>query len=99
MQILGLNLGNAKLKLCLIRFQGDLESSEIVWASQPLPLTSDRRDDFESGIPLALMSFCLENSLKLSEIDGVAVCSSHSYSYDRFHESVDHFVEDSGQSL
>jgi uncharacterized hydantoinase/oxoprolinase family protein len=93
MQILGLDLGNAKLKLCLIRFQGDLESSEIVWASQPLPLTSDRRDDFESGIPLALMSFCLKNSLKLSEIAGVAVCSSHSYSYDRFHESVDHLVE------
>ncbi len=92
MLVLGLDLGNAKLKLCLIRFQGDLESSEIVWASQPLPLSSDRRDDFESGIPLALMSFCLKNSLKLSEIEGVAVCSSHSYSYDRFYESVDHLV-------
>lgn len=93
MQVLGLDLGNAKLKLCLIRFRGDLESSEIVWASQPLPLTSNRREDFESGIPLALMAFCLRNSLKLSDLDGVAVCSSHSYSYDHFHESVDHLVE------
>lgn len=92
MYVLGLDLGNAKLKLCLIRYHGDLPSSEIVWASQPLPLTADRREDFESGLPLALMSFCLKNQLKLKEIEGVAVCSSHSYSYDRFHESVDHLV-------
>jgi uncharacterized hydantoinase/oxoprolinase family protein len=93
MQILGLDLGNAKLKICLIRFRHSLEESEIIWSSQALPLSSNRSEDFELGIPMALMHFCLQNELKLTELDGVAVCSSHSYSYSLFDTSIDHLIE------
>jgi uncharacterized hydantoinase/oxoprolinase family protein len=93
MRVLGLDVGNAKLKACLIDFQGSLAASEIAWRSLPLPFSADRPADFRSGLPMNILLFCLAHETELAQLEAVVVCSSHSYSWTYFHESIDALVE------
>lgn len=89
MKVLGLDVGNAKVKLCLIDFQENLASSAIVWKSLPLPFSEDRSFDFRHGLPLQIHLWLSAQGLEAEALSAVVACSSHSYSYSRFHDSID----------
>lgn len=91
-KVLGLDIGNAKTKLCLIEYENDLSNSQVFWQSVILPFTKDRKNDFEKGIPLNIELFLLSLGTLSEDLKGVVVCCSHSYSYSEFHESITHLV-------
>lgn len=92
MKVLGLDVGNAKLKLCLIDSPGDLAQARVVWDSLPIPYSENRSCDFEQGIPFNLALFSHLNELDLDSLDLIVVCSSQAYSFPVFHQGVTHLA-------
>lgn len=82
-------MGNAKVKLCLLDFQGELATSRIVWKSLPLPFSDNRSFDFRHGLPLQIHLWLAAQDQDSESLAAVVVCSSHSYSYPLFHDSID----------
>lgn len=93
MQVLGLDIGNAKVKSCWIHYQEDLEHSQIAWDSQPLPSGSDRRLDFAMYLNLLIQKFLVSHDIQREGLSALVVCCSHSFSYPEFHESIRHLAE------
>ncbi|HEY9838871.1 MAG TPA: hypothetical protein V6D23_00345 [Candidatus Obscuribacterales bacterium] len=93
MKVLGLDVGNGKLKCCLIDWHGSWEQSPIRWDSLPLPLTARRRQDFGAGLPIQIFNFLDAQGLEPAELAGVVACCSHSFSYQPYSESVSHLAE------
>lgn len=92
-RVLGLDVGNGKVKGCLIEWRGDWAGSQVHWDSLPLPLSSMRRQDFGAGLPMQIFQFLDALDLVYPEIDSVVVCCSHSFSYQPYSESVRHLAE------
>lgn len=93
MKVLGLDVGNAKLKLCLIDSPGNLDQALVVWDSLAIPFTANRPQDFEQGLPLNLALFSHLNDVLLESLDAIVVCSSQAYSYPVFHLGVTHLAQ------
>lgn len=87
-KVLGLDVGNAKLKLVHVDYQSHWEQSTIYWKSVPLPYTEQRLEDFSKGLPLQIRLFALVHGLRIEDWDAVVLCSSHSYSFENGAESV-----------
>ena len=92
-KILGLDLGNAKLKLVHLEYVSDWSQAHTEWKSVPLPVTEDRQSDFAKGLPLHIQLFALVHGLSLTDWDAVVICSSHAYSYTTGDASVVHLIE------
>ncbi len=90
MQVLGLDVGNGKVKCCWINWQGSWENSQIVWDSLPLPNSQNRRQDFESGLPFQLLNFSEDQAISFKQIKQIVSCCSHSFSYQPYSESIKH---------
>jgi len=93
MQVLGLDVGNGKVKCCWIQFEQQLAQSQIIWDSLPLPFSANRRQDFDLGLQTQILRFLDQHKLRHSELEQVVVCCSHSFSYPRYGESVAHLAE------
>lgn len=93
MHVLGLDLGNAKLKACWIDFQNQLETAEIRWDSQPIPVGSDRPLDFAMFLNLQIRNFLDKHELQVAKISRMVVCCSHSLSYPTYDVSIQHLAE------
>lgn len=91
-RVLGLDVGNGKLKACLIDWQGDWAHSRIHWDSLPLPVSDSRPDDFEFGLPLAITRYLALAGTRLEALEQVVVCCSQSFSYHPFSESIRHLA-------
>ncbi len=91
-QVLGLDIGNAKVKLCWIAQAQPLEQATIRWDSLPLPNTNNRAQDFKQALPLQILKFLDHCDLGLSELDAVVICCSHSLSFTTFAESIYHLA-------
>lgn len=92
MQVLGLDVGNGKVKCCWIDWQGDWVNSRIIWDSLPLPVSADRRHDFEFSLPFLLLDFCEAHEIVFKNIEQIVVCCSHSFSYQPYSESIRHLA-------
>lgn len=92
MQVLGIDLGNAKVKFCWVNYPGNWEQADIAWKSHPLPFTGDRQADFSEGLPLQTLIFALAHEIELTDLAGVVICSSHSLSYPTFDASIRHLA-------
>lgn len=90
MRILGIDVGNSKIKLCYVESEGVLADRSVWWHSLALPFSNDRLSDFEIGLPSRIRMIGHLRGLDLSALDAVVVCSSHAYSYSLLHESVSH---------
>lgn len=88
MHVLGLDVGNGKVKCCRINYSGDLETSQIEWQSLALKVSADRAADFRLSLPLQITEFCFQQGIKPSDFQRVVVCCSHSLSYDPFSDSI-----------
>lgn len=94
MQLLGLDIGNGKVKCCLLYADSvDLRSSRFCWESMPLPFSAQRQQDFALGLPLAILGFLDRQGQALRSLDGVVVCCSHSFSYPNYAVSITHLVQ------
>lgn len=91
-QVLGLDIGNAKVKLCWIADPQDLKQATIRWDSLPLPNTQNRAQDFKQALPLQILRFLDQHDLGLHEIDATVVCCSHSLSFAAFSDSIYHLA-------
>ncbi len=96
MLALGLDVGNAKIKLCAID-DTDLTHARIEWGSSALPFTRNRTQDFTRAVPERVAAFLRERGLGAP--DRVVVASSHSYSFSSFETSIEHLVEVLAQSF
>jgi uncharacterized hydantoinase/oxoprolinase family protein len=90
MRILGLDVGNSKVKLCYVESDGVLADRSVWWHTLALPFSNDRRSDFEVGLPSRIRIIGHLRGLDLGALDAVVACSSHAYSYPLLHESVSH---------
>ncbi|PKL80281.1 MAG: hypothetical protein CVV27_00550, partial [Candidatus Melainabacteria bacterium HGW-Melainabacteria-1] len=90
MEVLGLDVGNGKVKLCHIRWGGSWGRSQIQWDSLPLPISNLRRQDFETGLPLQVLNFFETRGLSISALSQVLICCSHAFSYQPYTDSVAH---------
>ncbi|MGV3527157.1 MAG: hypothetical protein ACO1RX_23275 [Candidatus Sericytochromatia bacterium] len=90
LRVLGLDVGNGKLKACLLGWRESLSQSALSWESLPLPVTGDRSKDFERALPLQLLDFLDAQGLAAEQLDAVVVCCSHSLSYQPFSASITH---------
>lgn len=90
LRVLGVDVGNGKVKACLLGWRDSLAHSELAWDSLPLPVTGDRHKDFERALPLQLLHFLDAQGLAVDQLDGVVVCCSHSLSYQPFSASITH---------
>lgn len=93
MKVLGIDVGNAKVKLCWVNYQGNWEESPLHWDSLPIAHTANRRQDFQLSLPMKILDFFEQHTLVLSEVEQVVVCCSHSLSYQPFSASVLHLAE------
>jgi uncharacterized hydantoinase/oxoprolinase family protein len=89
-RVLGLDVGNAKIKLCFLESDGVLDEGSVRWRSTRLPYSYDRQHDFEVGVPEEIRKTAELFGFELDSIDAVVCCSSHAYSYPLLHESVSH---------
>lgn len=92
MQVLGIDVGNAKVKFCWVNYPGNWDQADITWKSHPLPFSDDRQADFSDGLPLQTLIFALAHEIELADLSGVVICSSHSLSYPTFDQSVRHLA-------
>ncbi|MBF2052452.1 MAG: hypothetical protein IGS03_03185 [Candidatus Sericytochromatia bacterium] len=97
MTVLGLDVGNGKVKCCLLACDNaalDLrQQTHFAWESCALPFSSDRRQDFALGLPMAVLGFLQRQQLPLKSLQGVVICCSHSFSYPNYAESIAHLAE------
>jgi uncharacterized hydantoinase/oxoprolinase family protein len=88
-RVLGLDLGNAKLKALYLEVsQG--EATRCVWDSMTLPVTPYRALDFQLHVPLQLQQFFDEQAIEKTDIEYVVVCCSHSFGFDPYSDSIRH---------
>ncbi len=84
--VLGVDVGNAKIKLCSLR-----PGATPRWISRPLPYDDRRRyarhADFEAGIPPILAEFLGERSP-----DAVGVVMTSGYAYPTYAEGAGHLM-------
>lgn len=92
-RVLGLDVGNGKVKACVLEWGGDWASSRIDWDSLPLPVSNDRYMDFDLGLPLRLLDFLGQRDLSIADFARVVVCCSHSFSYQPYSDSITHLGE------
>lgn len=92
MRILGLDVGNAKIKLCYIESGGVLAADSVRWQSLLLPFSADRRHDFEVGVRNRVCMIGQLFGFDPGALDAVVACSSHAYSYPLLHESASHLA-------
>lgn len=92
-RVLGLDVGNGKVKACLIDWQGSWEASRIRWDSRPLPLSANRRRDFGDGVPIQVFNFLDDQGVEILELERVVACCSQSFSYQPYFESIRHLGE------
>jgi uncharacterized hydantoinase/oxoprolinase family protein len=85
---LGVDVGNAKIKLCLAR-----EGARARWTSATLPYDARRpyarQQDFARGIPAALEAFL---GPQREDVRAVVAVTSAGYAYPTFRESVVHLA-------
>jgi uncharacterized hydantoinase/oxoprolinase family protein len=89
-KILGLDVGNSKIKLCYVESDGILAEDSVRWHSLLLPFSTDRRRDFEVGVPDKVRMTARMFGFDPGALDAVVACSSHAYSFPLLHESVSH---------
>jgi uncharacterized hydantoinase/oxoprolinase family protein len=92
MRVLGLDVGNAKIKLCYLESGGVLTEDAVRWRSFLLPFSTDRRHDFEVGVPDRVELTARVFDFDPHALDAVVACSSHAYSFPFLHESVVHLA-------
>jgi Predicted transcriptional regulator/sugar kinase len=94
-KVLGIDLGNAKVKFVVLEPRG--EGPEAIWGGGSIPyspkLMPDRRADFDEGLPLALARFLISHAFLPEDFDRVVVSTSHFFSYPSFEEAHRHTVE------
>lgn len=91
-QFLGLDIGNAKVKLCWIADPQDLAAATLRWDSLPLPMSANRAQDFKQALPLQILRFLDQHDLGLQEMEATVVCCSHSLSFAQFADSIYHLA-------
>ena len=91
-RVLGLDLGNAKLKALYLE-SANGEAQRCVWDSMPLPVTNDRSLDFQLYVPLQLQAFLSSHAVEKADIEYVVVCCSHSFGFDPYSESIRHLKQ------
>ena len=83
---LGIDLGNAKVKFCLL--EATSAGMEARWGGGLIPfspkLLPDRTEDFEAGFPAALARFLISHALSPDDLDVVVVSTSHFFAYPSF---------------
>lgn len=91
-QVLGLDVGNAKVKaLFLAVNSGNVQQCH--WDSLPLPVSQDRATDFAVYLPLQLLQFLQAQGLEKEQLDQVVVCCSHSFAFDPYSASILHLAQ------
>ncbi|MEX1309104.1 MAG: hydantoinase/oxoprolinase family protein, partial [Candidatus Sulfomarinibacteraceae bacterium] len=88
MRVLGLDVGNSKIKLCYLESDGVLDEESVRWRSVLLPLGTGGRYDFEVGVPREVRLSGKLFGFDPDALNAVVCCSSHAYSYPLLHESV-----------
>lgn len=91
-RVLGLDLGNAKLKALYLEVCNET-AQRCVWDSMPIPVTQDRSMDFQLYLPLQLLQFLSDHGIEKSEIQQVVVCCSHSFGFDPYSQSIRHLQQ------
>lgn len=91
-RVLGLDLGNAKLKALYLDVRNEV-AQRCCWDSMPIPVTQNRAMDFQLYLPLQLLAFFNAHGIEKSEIQQVVVCCSHSFGFDPYSESVRHLQQ------
>lgn len=85
-RVLGVDVGNAKLKLCTL-----CEGESPRWISRPLPYDDRQRyarhSDFETGIPAVVEDF-----LGNAQPDAVGVVMTSGYAYPSYEEGARHLM-------
>ena len=88
MKVLGMDVGNGKVKFCHIDYAENLVKSDIHWQSCALDVTQNRDRDFRVSLPLQIAEYCFQQGLNPNEFAQIVVCCSHSLSYDPFSDSI-----------
>lgn len=91
-RVLGLDLGNAKLKALYLEVSGG-EAQRCIWDSMPLPVTQYRAMDFQLYVPLLLQQFFSDHAIEKTEIEYIVVCCSHSFGFDPYSDSIRHLKQ------
>ncbi|GEM_PF-1634467 len=88
---LGIDLGNAKVKFCLLEttsLDAVPQGFSASWGGGLIPFTAkllpDRQEDFETGFPAALARFMIAHALAPEDLDVVVVSTSHFFAYPSF---------------
>lgn len=92
--VLGIDVGNAKVKLCV----ADLDDRRVRWTSRPLPYDARRprarHADFEQGLPAAIAEWVRDLDVR------VAACVMTSgYAYPSYREGALHTVKVLAEAL
>jgi uncharacterized hydantoinase/oxoprolinase family protein len=92
---LGVDIGNAKLKLCL-GGQSDDGVIRTHWMSRPLPYDDRRRyrrfDDFERGVPEVIDEHLRAQTCARDDVRVVVAVTSSGYAYPTYREGVQHAI-------
>lgn len=92
---LGIDLGNAKVKFCLL--ESAAETPEAIWGGGLIPfspkLLPDRQVDFETGFPAALARFLIAQALTPADLDAVVLSTSHFFAYPSFERAHRHTLD------
>lgn len=91
---LGIDLGNAKVKFCLLEAMP--QGPQARWGGGLIPFSSkllpDRTEDFETGFPAALARFLIAHALSPEDLDAVVVSTSHFFAYPTFEAAHRHML-------
>lgn len=92
---LGIDLGNAKVKFCLLETAS--EGLQARWGGGLIPfspkLLPDRHEDFEAGFPAALARFLISQALSPEDLAVVVVSTSHFFAYPTFEAAHRHTLD------